>query len=288
MSSSSGSGSGTGLESQVLRHEYHKARARKKVVPCSMGTTVQITVPHRFAAAFKMFELKHPPISQTYHLSSVDLTTSFLCHTTYAPDLRCTHFPDRASLLPSPQTSKRQSTTSPSLDDLLNSLATNGPLGLHFRLLTIDAFMGEEPGRQPGQDADQSTHFTPQLSARPRPVSPPHASSPFCYNDRHTAVDSTVVDDASHAPLCPPPHPPSPPHCHEAFISHTQVFCPAISHPISVFVPIAIVLFGNRFSLFAPITIATPKRTIDVFGLTWQSSLGLPPPLLDPLPMVFW
>ncbi|KAF8483152.1 aspartic peptidase domain-containing protein [Gautieria morchelliformis] len=46
----------------------------------------------------------------------------------YAPDLRRTRFPDLASLLPSHQTSKRQSTTSPSLDDLLNSFATNGPL----------------------------------------------------------------------------------------------------------------------------------------------------------------
>ncbi|KAF8487722.1 hypothetical protein JB92DRAFT_3130530 [Gautieria morchelliformis] len=48
--------------------------------------------------------------------------------------------------------------------------------------------------------------------------------------------------------------------CHDAFISHTQVLCPAISHPISMFVPIAIVLFGNQFSLFAPITIATPSN----------------------------
>ncbi|KAF8532659.1 hypothetical protein JB92DRAFT_3103357 [Gautieria morchelliformis] len=64
----------------------------------------------------------------------------------YAPDLRRTRFPDLASLLPSHQTSKRQSTTSPSLDDLLNSFASDDPLGVHFRALTIDVFVGEEPG----------------------------------------------------------------------------------------------------------------------------------------------
>lgn len=48
----------------------------------------------------------------------------------YMPDLRRTRFPDLASLLPSKKSSKRQSSSSssPSLTDLLNSFATNGPL----------------------------------------------------------------------------------------------------------------------------------------------------------------
>ncbi|KAF8519426.1 hypothetical protein JB92DRAFT_3112388 [Gautieria morchelliformis] len=39
--------------------------------------------------------------------------------------------------------------------------------------------------------------------------------------------------------------------CHDVFISHTQMLCSPISHSTSV--------FGNRFSLFAPIIIATPS-----------------------------
>jgi Eukaryotic aspartyl protease len=48
--------------------------------------------------------------------------------TPYMPDLRRTRFPDLASLLPAQQTSKRQSPPGPSLNDLLNSFATDGPL----------------------------------------------------------------------------------------------------------------------------------------------------------------
>lgn len=46
----------------------------------------------------------------------------------YMPDLRRTRFPDLASLLPPRQESKRQNNPAPSLVDLLNSFATNGPL----------------------------------------------------------------------------------------------------------------------------------------------------------------
>ncbi|KAF8513304.1 hypothetical protein JB92DRAFT_3116526 [Gautieria morchelliformis] len=48
--------------------------------------------------------------------------------------------------------------------------------------------------------------------------------------------------------------------CHDVFISHTQMPCSPISHSTSVFVPIALAVFGNQSSLFAPFTIATPSK----------------------------
>ncbi|KAF8529997.1 hypothetical protein JB92DRAFT_3106442 [Gautieria morchelliformis] len=48
--------------------------------------------------------------------------------------------------------------------------------------------------------------------------------------------------------------------CHDTFISHTQMPCSPISHSTSVFVPIALAVFGNRSSLFAPFTIAMPSK----------------------------
>lgn len=46
----------------------------------------------------------------------------------YLPDFKRTRFPDLASLLPSYETSNRQSTPSPTLNDLLSTFITNGPL----------------------------------------------------------------------------------------------------------------------------------------------------------------
>ncbi|KAF8489214.1 hypothetical protein JB92DRAFT_3129548 [Gautieria morchelliformis] len=40
-----------------------------------------------------------------------------------------------------------------------------------------------------------------------------------------------------------------------------RVLCPTICHSISVFVPIAIVMFGNQFLLFAPMTMVMPSTS---------------------------